>query len=377
MARTRKKDINRPDGRVNCSFRFNGKVYNVTGRTREEALLKKQERIEQLKTGKENRENPTLAYYYEHTFTPNRREKVKESTVRAQACQFQDAASVEIEGTGRTFGELRMSEVKATDVQTVQKVLRESGRTTETVNNILAHVSHVFNRACRDRTISWNPCTAVDKLQRVEPKCKDTKHRALTEKETKAFFEALSGSYYENLCRLMILTGMRIGEASALNLSDIDSKENVIHITKTVARLEDGTYFISDTPKTDAGNRNIPLTAEVKETIMKQVKLNEQLFGSISLTEPIFRSFEGQLMREYFVNREIKRMCTKTGIELFTTHAFRAMFATRFIEQSPTDYKILSELLGHVDISITLNLYAAHQSKDKQQEAMNRIVISM
>lgn len=373
----KRKESNRSDGRVNLSFRFNGKVYSVTAPTKEAAILKKQERMEQLRIGKENRENPTLAYYYEHVFTPNRREKVKESTIRSQSCQFWDAAKVPIEGTGHIFGELRMSEVKAMDVQTVQRILRESGRTTETVNNILAHVSHVFNRACRDRTILWNPCVAVDKLQRVEPKCKDTKHRALTEEETKVFFEALSGSYYENLCRIMVLTGMRVGEASAINLTDVDLKENVIHVTKTVARLEDGSYYISETPKTDAGNRNIPLTAEVRQIVMKQVKLNEQLLGNISLAEPIFRSFKGQLMREYFVNREIKRKCRETGIEPFTSHAFRDTFATRFIEQRPTDYKILSEILGHADISITLNLYAAHQSKEKQQEAMNGIVIAM
>lgn len=373
----KKNESNRSDGRTNVSFRFNGRTYTVTGRTKEEAYRKKEERLESLKAGLEDRINPTLNSYYEKVFTPNRREKVEESTIRSQGCQFRDAASIIIEGTGLSFGELKMQEVKTRDVQYVQRALRDSGRTTETVNNILAHVSHVFNRAVLDRTITWNPCNAVDNLQRVEPKCKDTKHRALTENETGVFFEAVKGSFYENICKMMIQTGMRIGEISALNISDFDVKEGVIHVTKTVARKEDGRYYISPTPKTDSGYRDIPLTDTVKQIFRNQIQKNEILYGNVGFNKPVFRSATGELMREYYVNREIKRKCILTGIEQFTTHAFRATFATRFIEQRPEDYKILSEILGHADIKITLNLYAAHKSKNKQVEAMENIIIAM
>lgn len=373
----RRTEANRSDGRVNVSFRFRGKVYSVTGRTREEALLKKMERLEALEAGEEDRVNPTVNSYYFNVFTPNRRDKIKESTIRAQSYQFRDAAAVMIPGTGCCFGDLKMCEVMARDVLTVQKALRDAGRTTETTNNIMAHVSHVFNRAVRDRTISWNPCTAVDKLQRAEPKAKDTNHRALTDQEAKTFFEALQGSYYENICRLMIQTGMRVGEVAALLPADCDMKEGIIHITKTLSRREDGRYFISDTPKTDAGNRDIPITPAVRQIMKDQQKQNLQIFGRVDLDKPVFRSAEGELLREYFVNREIKRKCKQTGIDHFTTHAFRATFATRFIEQQPQNYKILSEILGHADIMVTLNLYAAHKSKDLQSEAMNAFVIAV
>lgn len=373
----RQSKTNRSDGRVNVSFRFRGKVYSVTGKTKEEALLKKIERLKALEAGEEDRVNPTVNSYYDNVFTPNRRDKIRESTIRGQAYQFRDAASVMIPGTGCCFGDLKMSEVMTRDVLAVQKALRDSGRTTETTNNIMAHVSHVFNRAVRDRTISWNPCNAVDKLQRVEPKAKDTNHRALTEQEVKTFFEALQGSYYENICRMMIQTGMRVGEIGALLPADFDMKEGVIHVTKTISRREDGRYYISDTPKTDAGNRDIPITPAVHQIMKNQQKQNLQIFGRIDIDKPVFRSAEGELLREYFVNREIKRKCKQTGIDHFTTHAFRATFATRFIEQQPQNYKILSEILGHADIMVTLNLYAAHKSKDLQSEAMNAFIMAM
>lgn len=372
-----KKRVNRSDGRVNKSFRFEGKLYTVTGKNEDEALQKKKERLDSLKAGLERRNNPTVNQYYDDVFTPNRREKVQESTIRSQGCQFRDAAAVTIEGTSLSFGELKMRDVKARDVQEVQRALRESGRTTETVNNILAHVSHVFNRAVLDRTITWNPCKAVDRLQRIEPKCKDTKHRALSEAETTFFFKALEGSYYENICKLMIQTGLRVGEVGALNIGDFDTREGVIHVTKTVARREDGRYFISPTPKTASGFRDVPLTEASKQIFKNQLQINQAFNGTFGFNKPLFLSFTGDYLREYYVNREIKRICERTGIEHFTTHAFRATFATRFIEQRPEDYKVLSEILGHADISITLNLYAAHKSKQKQIDAMNNIIIAM
>ena len=373
----KKKDkANRPDGRVNLSFRFNGRVYCVTGKTMEDAVMKKQKRIDELQAGAESRINPTINEYYKR-FTDNRRSKVRGSTIRIQTSEFNDIAAVQIEGAARTFGELRIKDVKAGDVQQVQRALRDGGMSTQTVNDSIAHLSHVFKRAVLERIIDWNPCSAVDKLQRVEPKAKDTNHRALTEKETKAFFKALNGSTYENICKMMIQTGMRVGEIGALMVSDFDMKENVIHITKTVARKEDGQYFVSPTPKTDAGNRDIPLTATTKQIFKDQLKLNESRYGNIDFAEPVFRSSEGELLRGYSLNREIDRKCKPLGIEHFSSHAFRATFATRFIEQRPQDYKVLSEVLGHSDIKITLNLYAAHQSKDIQAEVMKGIEIAM
>ncbi|MCF0229463.1 MAG: tyrosine-type recombinase/integrase [Parasporobacterium sp.] len=71
----------------------------------------------------------------------------------------------------------------------------------------------------------------------------------------------------------------------------------------------------------------------------------------------------------------MSRICKDAGIERFTCHAFRATFATRFIEQRPHDYKVLQEILGHANIKITLNLYT-HVMKDSKVRAMEDLVIN-
>jgi len=238
----------------------------------------------------------------------------------------------------------------------------------------MAHLSHVFNAAVRDETITRNPCRCIERIKRTEPPARETIHRALSKEETAAFLDAAKDSYYINAFRLMLQTGIRVGELAALNAFDIDSK-NLLHINKTVAKNEIGGHIIGDTPKTDAGNRIIPLTEQALQTIKAQKKLNRIVFnGKTQTVETLFKSPEGTLLREYQINREIKRICKSIGIEQFSSHAFRATFATRFIEQRPQDYKVLSELLGHSNIKITLNLYT-HVMKENKIIAMNAVQI--
>lgn len=370
----KQKQKKRSDGRLCKTFRFNGKRYFVYGKSEQELSLAEHEKRNELEAGEQDRENPTLNKYYER-FTDHRRKKVKESTIRSQSFQFRNCADVEIDINGRTLGEMRIRDIKPYDIQAVQIALENSDRTTETVNNCMAHLSHVFNAAVRDETIDRNPCKCIENLKRTEQPARETIHRALTTEETKSFFEAAKDSYYLNMFKLMIQTGIRVGEMAAISVFDVDSKEMMLHINKTVTRDEIGCYSVGNTPKTDAGNRDIPLTAAALESIKEQKKVNRIIFGNV-VFDTIFRSVEGALLREYQVNREIKRICKRAGIEKFTCHAFRATFATRFIEQRPQDYKVLSEILGHSNIKITLNLYT-HVMKDSKITAMNAIEIAI
>lgn len=359
--------------RLKSSFMFNGKRYYVQGHTLPELKENEHKKRLELEQGALDHENPTLNRYYER-FTDHRRSKVKESTIRCQSFQFRNCADVIIDKTGRTLGEIRIQDIKPYDIQAVQAALEKSDRTTETVNNCMAHLSHVFNAAVRDETITRNPCRCIERIKRTEPPARETIHRALSKEETAVFLEAAKDSYYINAFRLMLQTGIRVGELAALNAFDIDSK-NLLHINKTVAKNEIGGHIIGDTPKTDAGNRIIPLTEQALQTIKAQKKLNRIVFnGKTQTVETLFKSPEGTLLREYQINREIKRICKSIGIEQFSSHAFRATFATRFIEQRPQDYKVLSELLGHSNIKITLNLYT-HVMKENKIIAMNAVQI--
>lgn len=368
MARNKK----RADGLYATQFRYNGKRYTVYSKDRNSLDIAKAKKLKELEEGTQNYINPTLNDYYKE-FTDIRRHEVKASTIRAQDIQFRAIADTEI-SKGVIFGNMRLKEITRRDIEKVRETMLQSGKTPQYLNNCFAHLNHVFNAAVLDGTIEKNPCKALKQLKRDAPLIGENKHRALSEKETENFFSCAANrkSYYYNDFEFMIKTGLRVGELAALYPIDIDRKDGFIHVRRTIVRNEIGGYEVGEDAKTESGVRDIPLTDELYHIILEQRKLNMMLFGDS--TGLLFRSTEGNILREYQANREIKRICAAAEIEKFTCHAFRNTFATRFIEQRPQDYKILSEIMGHKDVSITLNLYT-HVMRENKVLAMNEISI--
>lgn len=363
----------RADGRFVRTFTYCGKKYFVYGHSKQELDEREYLKRTELKSGKEQRDNPTLNQYHAR-WEDARRGSIKESTLRCQSIQFKNCANVRIESAGRTLGEMRLKEITVDDLREVQKALLDDHRT-QTVNDALAHLSHIFHDAVKERRIDYNPCTLVKPLKRTEPKARDTVHRALTLAEQKAFFEAAKDSFYYDAYRMAIYTGMRCGEIGALLLSDI--YDDMIHVERTITREETGGYRIGDTAKTDYGRRTIPLNDNIRETLEHQKAINKMLDGEnvIILRDRLFKAPERGLLMSTPINREITRICKRIGIEKFQFHALRDTFATRAIE-SGMNPRTLQEILGHADFSLTMNLYG-HVVDDTKKDAMQKLNIAI
>ena len=256
------------------------------------------------------------------------------------------------------FGDMMMKDITKNHLEYVREKLLKEGKTPENLNICFAHLSHVFESAVLDDIVQKNPCKALLKLKRVSELISENKHRALTEEESERFLEASEyrNSFYRNCFKLMLLTGMRIGEVGALYLTDID--DNFIHIRRTITRDENGNYLVGNDTKTYSGVRDFPLglCPELREVIKKQKELNNMIFG-LGWSGTLFQSTEGQLLREYTVNREINRICKESDVEKFTCHCFRSTFATNFTEKHPERYLELAYLMGHKYPTITFKHY--------------------
>lgn len=368
MARQKK----RADGLIERVFRFNGSRYHVYGHTKQELDEKEFAKKKQLEKGKESHDNPTLNEYYE-AWTEARRGTVTPCTIRGQLSEYKICSAAPIRGLEKQFGQLKLSEVTTDDIRELQKYLHETRHIcTQTTNDYIAHISHVFRTAVKERRIDYNPCALVKALKRTEEKARDTNHRALTDAEIKTFFEAAEGSFYFNVYRFAINTGMRLGEISALYTSDI--KNGVITVERTITRLENGMYIIGDSAKTEAGRRTIPLNDTLREIIENQKTINRMLDGD-TIHDRLFKAVQRGLLQAAPLDREIGRICKSTGIEHFTMHAFRATFATKALQQG-INPRTVQELLGHADFSVTMNLYG-HVLDETKREAMQQIVIAI
>ena len=357
-------------GLYRSRFTVNGKRYSVTAPSvrecRELEALKRQEIEEGLyKSG----ENISLDDYFGR-WLEAKQGTVKETTLRANNMMYATMSKTVIDKAGTLFGTLKVKDIEVQNVRDLQKALAAT-HSTRTTNDTISLLKGILKSAIQiDRIISYNPAALVKALKRTEVPARDTIHRALTREETRTFLSHAADSWYYPLYIFLLGTGCRVGEAGALEIRDVGM--DTLRICRTVTRTESGGYKIGDDTKTAAGRREVPLTDEVRKAIERQKFITGQIFGELhNLTDTIFRSPRGNVLKSSPVNNDIKRICKAAGLEYFGVHAFRDTFATRCVE-SRMQPKTLQTIMGHSDISVTMNLYA-HCMPETQKEQLKAV----
>lgn len=166
---------------------------------------------------------------------------------------------------------------------------------------------------------------------------------------------------------IALYSGLRIGELCALKWNDIDFKHNSLTISKTIQRIyikdkyNTVSKVIITTPKTRNANRVIPISNELIE-ILRKLKANDNYYV-LSNNE---KFIEPRTYRKYF-----NQVLIKNKIRHFNFHSLRHTFATNCITLG-ADYKTVSELLGHSNINITLNIYV-HPKYSEKKKCINLI----
>lgn len=164
---------------------------------------------------------------------------------------------------------------------------------------------------------------------------------------------------------LALSTGMRIGEICALRWEDIDMTRELIHVNQTLQRIyikENGvgkSKVIVSTPKSIRSNRYIPLP----ERYIPLLEKYRAAPKAYLLTGREDKFIEPRTLRAYY-----NRLMENNGTKYVTFHGLRHTFATRLVE-SGCDYKTISELLGHADISTTIRTYV-HSDMNKKRKFM-------
>lgn len=216
------------------------------------------------------------------------------------------------------------------------------------------------------------PCPAKSKI--FSPKSSIPSKRILTRAEQSKFENYLF--QHPEPAELGVLTalygGLRIGEVCALQWGDIKRAEGTVHITKTMIRIqdveqrnEDGkkTRILISHPKTENSNRFVPLPSFIAEFLEEHRREADAFLitGTKCPMEP-----------RVYLNK-YKKILKKAGLEPFTFHSLRHTFATRCVETG-FDTKSLSEILGHANVSTTLQNYV-HPSFESKKEQMERLKI--
>lgn len=277
------------------------------------------------------------------------------------------------------FGSKRIDTVKTSDAKSWFVKINKNGMSFNTIRLIMGVVKPAFNIALTDDLIKKNPFNFILSDVIVN---NTKKRRALTDDEEKRLLQFLSEDncykkYYDEVI-ILLGTGMRISEMCGLTIKDIDLKNRKINIDHQLIRTKNMKYMI-ETPKTSSGIRQIPMTNEVYKSfqnIMKNRRTSENLdidgrndflfidkFGKPKVSLHYQTAFR-HIIEKY------NRLNNEKLIQI-TPHVFRHTFCTRMVHLGMNP-KTLQYIMGHSNISITLNLYT-HASFDNALKEMQKI----
>jgi integrase len=352
-------------------FTVNGKRYSVCAETQKKAEELADKRKAEIKNGNyKPSSSVTLSQYFDGEFIRFYTETVKPNTIFAYRRIFDFDIRLKIGDTKITGIERRMIKLLMEKISKAKSVYA--------ANNVLKVLKLVLKSAEEDEIITKSPISDMKPLKRTPSSIHEKSHRALTREETDIFFKYEKSELYYNFYRFMLNTGLRGGEASALEWRDIDLKNMVIHVRRTITRLVDGKIAIGDTPKTTKSNRDIPINTEIMKILHSQRELYLALFGSKTenIAARVFSMTNGGIITIQNSNSRIRwlvKRINKDGIDFepFSTHAFRVTFATRAAE-SGMDMNVLKEILGHSSYQMTADLYS-HVYKDRKVESMKNL----
>jgi len=271
------------------------------------------------------------------------------------------------------IGHIRLKDLRNDMVQRFVNDLLAKGLGPKTVSDCIVPVlKSALKEAVSNDLIAKSPATGV-KLPRVEK----ADRRVLTQEEQQRFIEAAKRYEHGNAFILMLGTGLRIGETMALTWDDISLEAAELTVTKTQVEFTvqpDGTYqkcISHGTPKTKAGYRTIPLLPQLVEMLReiqrKQRGYMSEKGGAYTDNNLVFCTRFGKPLSKQTLNSGIKRVNGIAQLDGVHPHTLRHTFATRGME-SGIPLKVMQELLGHSDISMTANLYTHVLPNTKQRE---------
>ncbi len=267
-----------------------------------------------------------------------------------------------------TFGEYNSLPEQSVQAFVLHKI--ESGLSTKSVKDILIVLKMVMKFGVKKEWMTyyeWDIKYPPSSENKVLDVLSVTNHRKILNHIQSHFTFMGLGIY------ISLSTGLRIGEICALKWSDINVTDGILTVNRTIERIyiiegeKKHTELVINTPKTKNSCREIPMNKELLGMLRPLKKVVDDDYYILTNDE---RPIEPRTYRNYY-----KRLMEKLDIPKLKYHGLRHSFATRCIEVG-CDYKTVSVLLGHSNISTTLNLYV-HPNMEQKKRCIDKVFKSL
>lgn len=280
-----------------------------------------------------------------------------------------------------SLGKIKLMDLRTHHIQAYyNSLVSEDGKSPSTIKTINKCLKSCLNQALKEGYVAKNYCTIIT-LPKDSESPKDTIN-VFTLEEQQRFMKECINNKNGMLYILALGTGLRLGEILALRWTDINLKEKYININKALK----STYIIDNKgnreftvieqpPKTKNSIRTVPLNNNLIDLLLEHRKKqmierdsNIDIYFDNNL---VFSTPQGNYLSESNVRKSFKRVLKKCNLNDFRFHDLRHTFATRLFENGIPP-KTVQSLLGHSNISTTLNIYT-HVMKDTKDKAIDKL----
>lgn len=328
----------------------------------------------------------TLSEWFEEWYTKYKAPILKNGGSASYKRKFTNYYGVRI-------GSKALADIRQLHVQTAIADMLEAGRTSKSVREATGILQNCVEAAIANGLMTLNPVVGV-----IVPKCEKVERRVLTVEEQKVFLDYLERikSWYEEMYKFMLLTGMRVGEVGGLQWEDIDFTNRFIYVKRTLSyQYEDGEKTMRLTsPKTENSVRKVPFFGETQSILERQfekVKRKRSDMGKRwrqpeELGNLVFLTSMGSPIGRYSVESDMRHI-TKQINDMYQTetlytggvpkhfekvhpHALRHTFATRCFEKGMTP-RTVQEIMGHANYNTTVSY--THVMDDIKIKEANRV----
>ena len=262
------------------------------------------------------------------------------------------------------IGNKKIQDITKKDIQNFLNSIKDLSDSY--IKKIYEQFVQAYHRAEIKKYISYNPMYEV-----IKPKSnKETKIvEALDINSQKLFTKYLNNvdinvQPYKNIFLIQMYMGLRIGEVLALGKENIDLENNLLYVNRTLTNDKEFAIILGNKAKTYAGNRTLPIPQFLTPIFEEQLK-----YANENLHNLIFTN-NNSYIRTAAINKELKRIFKeelKTNYKDISTHCLRHTYGTRCIEAGMTAV-VLQRLMGHKDVTVTLNTYTSVFNRFKEDE---------
>ena len=274
------------------------------------------------------------------------------------------------------FGKMRIDKVKLSDAKAWLIKLQKDGRGYSTIHSVRGVVRPAFEMAYQDGLLTRNPFSF--ELATVVVNDSVTRE-AITRAQERAFLKFIQedkcySKYYDGIF-ILFNTGLRISEFCGLTLSDIDFKKKRIRVDHQLQRTRDMEYII-EKPKTESGERYVPMSPQVIECLQRIIHNRKK-----PQKEPMIEGYTGFLFLdkngqpmvalhwEHYFKHILNKYNSIYKVQLpkITPHVCRHTVCSN-MAKSGMNPKTLQYMMGHSDISVTLDTYTHLKFEDAKVE---------